>query len=84
MSRHMERQGLEARPHGFRSSFKTWCEETTDVPEVVVETSLAHVDGNKVKRSYRRTDLLERRRPLMSRWADQVTGKNASKVIKIA
>ncbi|MFG6634521.1 tyrosine-type recombinase/integrase [Sulfitobacter sp. 1A12126] len=84
MSRHMERQGLDARPHGFRSSFKTWCEETTDVPEVVVETSLAHVDGNKVKRSYRRTDLLERRRPLMARWANHVTGKNASKVIKIA
>ncbi|MDF3350021.1 integrase arm-type DNA-binding domain-containing protein [Sulfitobacter sp. KE34] len=84
MSRHMERRELLARPHGFRSSFKTWCVETTDMPEVVVETSLAHVVGNKVERSYRRTDLLERRRPLMARWADHVTGKNASEVIKIA
>ncbi|MEQ5827596.1 integrase arm-type DNA-binding domain-containing protein [Sulfitobacter sp. NFXS29] len=84
MSRHMERRELLARPHGFRSSFKTWCVETTDMPEVVVETSLAHVVGNKVERSYRRTDLLERRRPLMARWADHVTGKNASEVIRIA
>jgi integrase len=84
MSRHMERRELLARPHGFRSSFKTWCVETTDMPEVVVETSLAHVVGNKVERSYRRTDLLERRRPLMTRWADHVTGRNASEVIKIA
>ena len=84
MSRHMERRKLLARPHGFRSSFKTWCVETTDMPEVVVETSLAHVVGSKVERSYRRTDLLERRRPLMARWADHVTGRNASEVIKIA
>ena len=84
MSRHMERRELFARPHGFRSSFKTWCVETTDMPEVVVETSLAHVVGNKVERSYRRTDLLERRRPLMARWADHVTGKNASEVVRIA
>jgi len=84
MSRHMERRDMLARPHGFRSSFKTWCVETTDMPEVVVETSLAHVVGNKVERSYRRTDLLERRRPLMARWADHVTGRNASEVIRIA
>jgi len=84
MSRHMERRELLARPHGFRSSFKTWCVETTDMPEVVVETSLAHVVGNKVERSYRRTDLLERRRPLMARWADHITGNNASEVIRIA
>src|SRR6056297_2303014 len=27
----MKRRGLEARPHGFRSSFRTWCAEATDV-----------------------------------------------------
>lgn len=84
MLSHLNRQKIEARPHGFRSSFKTWCDETTDIPEAIVETSLAHVVGNEVERSYRRTDFLERRRPLLARWADHVTGKNASEVIKIA
>nr|WP_261368391.1 site-specific integrase [Pseudosulfitobacter koreense] len=84
MSRLMERRSLAARPHGFRSSFKTWCEEATNEREAVVETALAHVVGNKVERSYRRTDLLERRRELVSRWADHVTGRDASKVVKIA
>ncbi|MEY8839980.1 tyrosine-type recombinase/integrase, partial [Cribrihabitans sp. XS_ASV171] len=27
MSRQMERRGMDARPHGFRSSFRTWCSE---------------------------------------------------------
>ncbi len=74
MSRLMERRGLEARPHGFRSSFRTWCAETTDVSEQVAETAMAHVTGNQVERTYRRTDFLEQRRTLMERWADHVTG----------
>lgn len=32
MSRFMERRGLEARPHGFRSSSRTRCAEATVVP----------------------------------------------------
>lgn len=84
MSRLMERRGLEARPHGFRSSFKTWCDDTMSMPDYVVETAMAHVVGNKVEQSYRRTDFLERRRPLMTRWAAHVTGRDTSQVIKIA
>lgn len=74
MSRYMERQGIEARPHGFRSSFRTWCAEATDVSREVAETSLAHTTGSSVERAYRRTDFLEQRHALMERWADQVTG----------
>ncbi len=74
MSRLMERRELEARPHGFRSSFRTWCAEATDTPEHVAETALAHVTGSKVQRAYRRTDFLEQRRALMERWSDHVTG----------
>ena len=74
MSRLMERRGLEARPHGFRSSFRTWCAEATDVSEQVAEAAMAHVTGTKVERAYRRTDFLEQRRALMERWADHVTG----------
>ncbi|MEM0946927.1 MAG: integrase arm-type DNA-binding domain-containing protein, partial [Pseudomonadota bacterium] len=73
MSRYMERLGLEARPHGFRSSFRTWCAEATDTPEDVAETALQHVTGTAVSRAYRRTDFLEQRRVLMNRWADHIT-----------
>ena len=83
MSRYMERKGMEARPHGFRSSFRTWCAEATDTPREVAETALAHVSGGKVERSYRRTDYLEQRRVLMQRWADHVTG-GTGEVVRIA
>jgi integrase len=74
MSRYMERLGTKARPHGFRSSFRTWCAEATDTPEQVAETALAHTTGSKVERAYRRTDFLEQRRVLMQRWASHATG----------
>lgn len=74
MSRFMERCGLKARPHGFRSSFRTWCAEATDVPREVAEKALAHRSGTAVERAYRRTDFLEQRREMMERWADHITG----------
>ena len=74
MSRLMERRGMEARPHGFRSSLRTWCAEATDTSRDVAEMALAHVTGSKVEQTYRRTDFLEQRRVLMERWADHVTG----------
>lgn len=70
MSRLMERRGMDARPHGFRSSFRTWCSEVADAPWEVAEACLAHSTGGKVERSYKRTDLLDQRRDLMQRWAD--------------
>jgi integrase len=74
MSRYMERLGMDARPHGFRSSFRTWCAEATEVPREVAEAAMAHGTGGKVELAYRRTDFLDQRRVLMERWADQVTG----------
>lgn len=83
MSRLMERRGLEERPHGFRSSFRTWCAEATNTPEQVAEAAMAHVTGSKVERAYRRTDYLEQRRPLMERWAAHVTGEKG-RVVRIS
>lgn len=65
---------MDARPHGFRSSFRTWCAEATDTPEQIAEIALAHVAGSKVERAYRRTDYLEQRCVLMERWAGFVKG----------
>jgi len=74
LSRHMERRGLEARPHGFRTSLRTWLAEATDAPHEVAETMLAHTVDGSVVRAYRRTDFLEQRRVLAERWTDHVSG----------
>lgn len=75
MSRLMERRGMEARPHGFRSSLRNWLAETTEAPHEVAESCLAHVVGGTVERAYRRTDYIDQRRVLMARWARHVTGQ---------
>ena len=83
MSRHMERRELEARPHGFRTSLRTWLAEATDAPHEVAETTLGHTVDSSVVRAYRRTDFLEQRRVLIERWADHVTG-GTGRVVKLA
>jgi integrase len=72
----MERRGMAARPHGFRSSLRDWLAEATDAPHEVAETILAHVAGTSVQRAYRRTDYLEQRRALLNRWASFVTNSD--------
>ena len=54
--------------HGFRSSFRDWAAERGYDREIA-EEALAHKVGNQVERAYRRTDLLEQRRRMMSDWA---------------
>ncbi len=83
LSRQMERRGLEARPHGFRTSLRTWLAEATDAPHEVAEAMLAHVTDSGVVRAYRRTDYLEQRAKLAERWADHLTG-GSSRVVKLA
>jgi len=83
MSRFMERREMKERPHGFRSSLRTWLAEATDAPHEVAETVIGHVSGTKVQLAYRRTDYLEQRRVLMDRWADIVTGKTGE-VVRLA
>jgi len=54
--------------HGFRSTFRDWCEEQTSSPHAVVEMSLAHAVGSKSERAYLRTTNLPKRRLLMQKW----------------
>jgi integrase len=70
-------------PHGFRASFRTWAEEATGVPHAVVEEAMGHKVGKKVERSYRRTDVLNRRRELMGAWAAYCEPLPAGNVIRI-
>ena len=71
--------GLAARAtvHGFRSSFRVWASECTNADHAVMELSLAHAVGSAVEQAYARSDLLEKRRRLMQRWADFATGRDA-------
>ena len=73
---------IEAVPHGFRSSFRTWAAERTNADHATMEMSLAHAVGSAVERSYARSDLLAKRRTLMQRWADYLTGESA-KVVEL-
>lgn len=74
MSRFMERSGLKARPHGFRSTLRTWLTDQTDASYEVGETILAHQVGSAVHRAYQHSDLLEQRRPYMEKWAAFLIG----------
>ena len=73
----LERLGIAAVPHGFRSSFRDWAAEETDHPREVVEAALAHIVKNKVEAAYMRSDLFERRRRLMHEWSEYVTDRRA-------
>jgi len=65
----MRRMKLTAVPHGFRSSFTDWCAERTAYPADVREMALAHAIGDATEAAYRRGDLFDKRRNLMSEWA---------------
>src|SRR4051794_35515032 len=56
-------------PHGFRSTFRDWAAERTGYSSEVVEMALAHAIESKVEAAYRRGDLFEKRRLLMTEWA---------------
>ena len=73
MSRMMEREGHDARPHGFRATFRIWVEECTDTPFEVKETALGHQVGSEVERAYQRSDLLDKRRVLLEEWTTFLT-----------
>ena len=60
--------GIDAVPHGFRSSFRDWCGESGQ-PRELAEAALAHTVRNKAEAAYARTDLLQRRRLLMEAWS---------------
>ena len=70
--------GINAVPHGFRSSFRDWCAETGKRREVA-EAALAHTVGG-VEGAYFRTDLFDWRRQVMQSWAQFLNGATAKVV----
>jgi integrase len=64
--------------HGFRSSFEDWAAETTDFPRDLVKLCTAHDKRTKIDKAYQRSDLLEKRRPIMQDWYDFIMSKGVS------
>lgn len=54
--------------HGFRSTFKDWCREMTRYPDEVSELQLAHINDDKTRTAYARSELIDKRRELMGAW----------------
>jgi len=65
--RRTDRADLTA--HGFRSTFRDWASERTEVAREVAEAALAHTIADKVEAAYRRGDPFAKRRQLMYAWA---------------
>lgn len=79
----LKAMGEAGRPHGFRTSFRTWVQDTDACAWEVAETVMAHSIGGRVERSYARSDLLDRRRVVMDAWARFVTGAGAADVLTL-
>ena len=66
----LRRLGYDFTVHGFRSTFRNWAAEKTNIPREVCETALAHSAGmDSTEAAYFRSDLFEKRRELMEAWA---------------
>ena len=83
LSKLLKGLGIEAVPHGFRSSFREWAAERSSIPREVAEEALAHVNPNRVEAAYQRSDLFDRRRDLMSAWARFISADTDGKVVAI-
>jgi integrase len=70
-------------PHGFRSSFRDWCEEQSSAPHGVIERALAHTIRSATERAYNRGDLFDKRGSLMEAWG-QFVADQGNNVIPMA
>ncbi len=61
-------------PHGLRSTFRDWVAERTHFAGDMAEIALAHKLANAVEASYRRGDMIEKRRRMMASWAEFLSG----------
>jgi integrase len=79
----LRRMGIkDATAHGFRSAFRDWSAERTSFPHELSEMALAHAIKSKTEKAYRRGDLLDKRRQLMTAWGRFcASGSAASKVV---
>ena len=72
------RMGYHSRAtgHGFRATASTILNEQGWRPDVI-ERQLAHMERNKVRAAYHRSEYLAERRQMMQHWADFLDGLDA-------
>ena len=68
----LERIGAGSTAHGLRSAFGGWTDDTGE-DHRLAEMCLAHTVKNAVEAAYYRTEIIDRRRELLQRWADFAT-----------
>ncbi|WP_050526388.1 tyrosine-type recombinase/integrase [Pseudorhodobacter aquimaris] len=68
LSKLVKELGFDVDIHGFRTSFRTWVQEKTNVSREVAEAALAHSIKDASEAAYARSDLFEKRRTLMDDW----------------
>ncbi len=69
--------------HGFRASFKTWTSDTQNFDWQAVEFCLAHKIKDKAAAAYQRSNLLDKRKPIMSAWSNHCTKNEIDNVVPI-
>jgi integrase len=78
----LRRMNVDATAHGFRSTFRDWCSEETNFPNEVAEMALAHAIEKKTEAAYRRGNLLQKRRDLMTAWCRYAVGEEDNSASK--
>ena len=58
--------------HGYRAMARTMIAERLGIAPEVIEAQLAHTVADSLGRAYNRTQYLEQRREMMSKWADYI------------
>lgn len=75
---------VDAVPHGFRSTFRDWVAEQTNWPAELAEAALAHVVADKTVAAYQRGSMLDKRRAMMTDWANHCDGSPTAKVLYLS
>ena len=82
ISKLVRENGINGVPHAIAgASFRSWYADM-NMSREVAEACLAHVVKG-VERAYQRSDLFERRRLVMQKWSDDVTGASHADVIPL-
>jgi integrase len=68
------RLGYDATAHGFRSTFKTWCQQETLHQDEATEMCLHHIKDDATREAYARGDMWDKRRDALEHWALYVQG----------
>ncbi len=65
--------------HGLRAAYRSWGQDATSFDYEALERCLAHTTRD----SYRRGDLLDKRRVIMQAWGDYCLNEKAEKVVQL-